>query len=1065
MIVEQSSREHVDNPLGSGRGFKVENKYESGSQGADSKGSQAPVQGMGSGIPGEIMRDKNMDINALGKLIMEGRHQEAMEALETWSQLGPEDAQKLRDWGRELINRQQFDAAVSVHRHLAQRFPQDTKALNALGVSLTVAQELDEALEVMKRAHQLAPQARINLLNLGKLHLLREEWSQALPLLQSALHKEPAATQGDIQEMINLCQERLAAGETDWNWGQTLGDAASQSAPPAETPAPPRVEPVAGAQPAATAAQTRPAPRQAPAAPALEPCSRLLNILFVQNSPCIRNYKMANALRARGHKVTLGYERLRLSQMYPGLNDDVYSDCIQIASHRQLWDLSKNFDIVHCHNEPDILTVSALAGQAPVVHDTHDLISLRAGGDPSLSFFEGVANRGAQGRVYSTPYQRREAEQLYGVQGPSLDFFNYVAQGDLPRRYLSKLSAKDGATHLVYEGGIGGNTHRDFTQLFVELASAGVHVHILPLAYNGEMEAFFKKYPKIHYYPTESPSAVMEVMTQFDFGIIPFNLEKGNRRFLDSTIANKLFEYLAAGLPVVASDIASYREFFAANPVGSTFQGAQDIIQGVPRLRQMAAETDFSKYIHTFEGEITRLEDFYFQLLDNWKPGGGQKPQQPGGNGAAAGGPGPSPAPQAGSESGPSTLQASQLSGLAGQTWQAWQALQAWVTKNGWAGYDPYDVRSHILHQRVKGAITPQQADEIVMREARDPLGVRQKLGITPQVNAKAMGLFLGSYAQLAAMMPQEDLSGPAEQCQKWLLENPSPGMSGLCWGYPFDWESVVIYPAGTPTGVNSYHVGDAFWQLYKNSGGQVWLERCLSISQFMSQDLNRDLVSDDSVCFSYTPMDFNHVHNANLCVAEFLIRVGQEAGRQDLVELGRKGVNFALPDLEEQGYLTYWAKGHEPSPANVGQMDHYHTAAELRSLHRLKALWPDNAPLAAQFRRYLEFYLANFFQDGAIPKMHPAKTISEMPFDIHAGAEAAYILGEVAPSHAGARETLERFLPWFLEHARNADGSFIYRLQEKDGQYFKNTFPFLRWGQAWTMRGLTSALAGLTAK
>jgi phenylacetate-coenzyme A ligase PaaK-like adenylate-forming protein/Flp pilus assembly protein TadD/glycosyltransferase involved in cell wall biosynthesis len=350
-------------------------------------------------------------------------------------------------------------------------------------------------------------------------------------------------------------------------------------------------------------------------APTIEITEKPLNILFVQEAPCIRNYKMATALRSRGHRVSLAYTKARLSQMYKGLSDDVYDENIHIANFRQIWDISKNYDIVHCHNEPDILTVAALAGDAPVVHDTHDLISLRANGDPNLSYFEGVANRGAAGRVYSTPYQLEEAKRLYGINGPSLVFYNYASEADLPHNFLPKLSDQDGNVHIVYEGGIGGNGHRDFSSLFVDLANQGIYIHIYPTFYNKDIAQHFSTFEKIHYNTPLSPKEIIEQMTQYDFGIIPFNLEKGNKRFLDSTIANKLFEYLAAGLPVIASPLETYIDYFKKTPVGITFENIQDIIENIPRLKEIAEKTDFSKQIFTYEGEIGRFEQFYREIM------------------------------------------------------------------------------------------------------------------------------------------------------------------------------------------------------------------------------------------------------------------------------------------------------------------------------------------------------------------------------------------------------------------------------------------------------------------
>jgi len=342
-----------------------------------------------------------------------------------------------------------------------------------------------------------------------------------------------------------------------------------------------------------------------------------LNILFVQEAPCIRNYKMANALRSRGHRVSLAYTKARLSQMYKGLRDDIYNECIHLTSHRHLWDITSNYDIIHCHNEPDILTVAALGGDAPVVHDTHDLISLRANGDPNLSYFEGVANRGSAGRVYTTPYQLEEAKRLYGVNGHSLVFYNYASESDLPTNYHPKLSDLDGQVHIVYEGGIGGNTHRDFASLFVDLANQAIHIYIYPTFYSQEIAQHFSEHKNIHYNHPLSPKQIVEEMTQYDYGIIPFNIEKSNKRFLDSTIANKLFEYLAAGLPVITSPLKTYIDYFKQNPVGITFESYKGIIENIPRLKEIAKKTDFSKQIFTYENEIEKLEKFYGDLISD----------------------------------------------------------------------------------------------------------------------------------------------------------------------------------------------------------------------------------------------------------------------------------------------------------------------------------------------------------------------------------------------------------------------------------------------------------------
>ena len=63
-----------------------------------------------------------------------------------------------------------------------------------------------------------------------------------------------------------------------------------------------------------------------------------------------------------------------------------------------------------------------------------------------------------------------EAKRLYGVEGPSIVYHNYTSLEDLPTKKLAKISKSDGQIHIVYEGGIGGTTHRDFSEIFPAIA-------------------------------------------------------------------------------------------------------------------------------------------------------------------------------------------------------------------------------------------------------------------------------------------------------------------------------------------------------------------------------------------------------------------------------------------------------------------------------------------------------------------------------------------------------------------------------------------------------------------
>jgi hypothetical protein len=343
-----------------------------------------------------------------------------------------------------------------------------------------------------------------------------------------------------------------------------------------------------------------------------------LNILFIQESVGIRCYKFAKALISKGHKITLGYVSKKGSETYKGLDDSIFERCIKINDIQKIGDLCKNFDVIQCHNEPDYLTLQALTGNRPVIHDTADLISLRDIENANTSFFEGLANKLAHGRIYSTVYQKAKAESIYELKTPALVFGNYISESDRPKEFLPKLSSVDNLIHIVYQGSISLYKHRNFIDIFITLVKQGLVVHIYPVTYNKELADFFNEIPNIYYHEPVTPGKLLTELTKYDIGIIPWNLELGQKSFLDTTIANKLYEYLAAGLPVITSDVKSYRDYFAVNPVGSVFENFENIIEKLKSLILSCKNKKLVNFALSYENEIYKLEKFYFEVINEF---------------------------------------------------------------------------------------------------------------------------------------------------------------------------------------------------------------------------------------------------------------------------------------------------------------------------------------------------------------------------------------------------------------------------------------------------------------
>ncbi len=139
-------------------------------------------------------------------------------------------------------------------------------------------------------------------------------------------------------------------------------------------------------------------------------------------------------------------------------------------------------------------------------------------------------------------------------------------------------------------------------------------------------------------------------------------------------------------------------------------------------------------------------------------------------------------------------------------------------------------------------------------------------------VNAKAMGLFATSFLSYYTITKNEDYLLKAEECINWLITNRIETNDGIGWGYPFDWQSTKKIPAYTPNGIVTTAAGEAFWEFYKFTNDSTYLDYCIQIAGFLNS-LPIDKINN-AICFSYTPVFTNHVHNLNLFVAEFLLKI-----------------------------------------------------------------------------------------------------------------------------------------------------------------------------------------------
>lgn len=364
-----------------------------------------------------------------------------------------------------------------------------------------------------------------------------------------------------------------------------------------------------------------------------------MRVLFLQRQPCVRALKYAVGLRAAWPGLVLGfaYQGRTLSEFY-GAGDELFDGWWDLGVDTEPVDelqaVLDDFqpDLVHSHNLPDVLTVLALQlvdDAIPVVHDIHDLQSLRStpyrDGFPEPAdplALERTAIEGASALITVSPELVDVVRSRYELPERTLVLGNLALRRDrvidLPER-----TGPVGAPTIVYEGSLatdGG--HYDLRDIFRSMANAGVNVAIHPSRPVREYADLAAEHQAIRCHDPQKPAALMQTLPKYDLGWAGFNTTL-NAAHLDTVLPNKLFEYLGAGLPVITlRDHLALRRFVEREGVGVVVDDVADVADAVRDLdlsalrRRVAEQRDR----FTFESQVGDVIDLYRDLVGRPTP-------------------------------------------------------------------------------------------------------------------------------------------------------------------------------------------------------------------------------------------------------------------------------------------------------------------------------------------------------------------------------------------------------------------------------------------------------------
>lgn len=350
-------------------------------------------------------------------------------------------------------------------------------------------------------------------------------------------------------------------------------------------------------------------------------------IVMVANHSCVRVQKQALVLMRLGYNVHLITGKLPAwAEKYKSIS--LYIDGEQLDE--AIW-LHRDAHIFHCHNEPNwyVKACKAVCPEVPVVLDMHDSFLLRVR-EEDVDLEEGriritVDERDnsilADGHVFVSEPMANEVRSTFGLTQPHTVLYSYVPQ------FFFRIDPFKWLGGVCYEGRLDvpkdrekhGKesfffTYTDFTDLAKELHESDIPFYLYAPRKKDNGEPIVEHYGDTAIWGGQHLFYdMLRKVASHDWGLVG---NANGHPAWEKAMPNKLFEYIAAGVPPVVFGNAYYAgKFVEKTGIGIHVQSVDELKSRWKEKRQCRNNLLKKRFNWTMEKHIHKLETLYSEFL------------------------------------------------------------------------------------------------------------------------------------------------------------------------------------------------------------------------------------------------------------------------------------------------------------------------------------------------------------------------------------------------------------------------------------------------------------------